>query len=360
MAKKNVCMIVQDRKVMGGIAAVVNGYYSSKLEEDFNIKFIESYKDGSKLTKILKSIKGFLQFIKYIMFNKIDLLHIHSSFGPSFYRKMPYIITANWLKIPVVNHIHGADFDSFYADASKNKKKLVKRVYNRCSMLIVLSDDWYDKFSSVVDKDKISVVENYGTLNEFSSKEKCANRVLFLGAIGERKGGYDIPEIAKLVCSAVQNVKFIIAGTGKIEDLNNIKAAVERERLTDNVEFVGWIRGSKKDEMLKSSDLFLLPSYNEGMPMSILEAMSYGLPVVSTVVGGIPKIVRNGINGYCEKPGDKENIAKRIIDILTDDEMRLEMGRNSYNILKNEYSLEQHIEKIENIWNKVLSDEKNS
>ena len=86
---KKVCMIVQDPKVKGGIAAVISGYYGSKLEQDYSMIYVESYQDGSKWEKLIKAIKGYIHFAKVLLTDKPDLVHIHSSFGPSFYRKIP-------------------------------------------------------------------------------------------------------------------------------------------------------------------------------------------------------------------------------------------------------------------------------
>lgn len=111
MGRKKVCMIVQDKMVKGGIAAVINGYYGSVLEDKYHMIYVESYKDGGKLTKIIKGVQGYLKFAKVLAFEHPDLVHIHSSFGPSFYRKLPFIYMASIAKVPIINHIHGADFD---------------------------------------------------------------------------------------------------------------------------------------------------------------------------------------------------------------------------------------------------------
>lgn len=126
---KRVCMVVPNRMVKGGIAAVVNGYRGSQLEKDYEITYVESYKDGSKFDKLLKGICGYFHFAYVLMFHKPDLVHIHSSFGPSFYRKMPFIYMASWHKIPIVNHIHGANFDEFYVNAPEEKKNKIKKVW---------------------------------------------------------------------------------------------------------------------------------------------------------------------------------------------------------------------------------------
>ena len=123
---KRVCMVVPDRMVKGGIAAVVNGYRGSQLEKDYKITYVESYKDGNKIDKILKGICGYFHFATVLLLKKPDIVHIHSSFGMSFYRKLPFIYMASWRKVPIINHIHGADFDEFFINASESKKEKMR------------------------------------------------------------------------------------------------------------------------------------------------------------------------------------------------------------------------------------------
>ena len=352
---KKVCMVVQDKNVKGGIAAVINGYYGSKLEEDFDLIYVESYKDGNKITKLLKAICGYIRFLKILLVDKPDIIHIHSSFGPSFYRKIPFIYLSNWLNKPIINHIHGADFEEFYSMASNYKKKLIEKIYKKCSIIIALSHEWKEKLKLIVDEDYIEIIENYSILHEDAIKNKIKRplnyKVLFLGEIGKRKGCYDIPKVIKSVLKRIPNVKFILAGSG---DETQILELAKKHKVENYIELPGWIRGKDKDSLLRECDVFFLPSYNEGMPMSILDAMGYGLPIVSTNVGGIPKIVRENENGYCYNPGDIEGFANSIIDLLESLEINNIYSLASYNIVKNQYSLESHINLLEKVYKKCL------
>mgnify|MGYP001028867288 CR=1 FL=1 len=355
--KMKVCMIVQDPMVKGGIAAVVNGYRGSKLEKDYNIIYVESYKDGGKLTKLLKGIMGYCHFAKVLLMDKPNIVHIHSSFGPSFYRKIPFIYMASWAKVPIINHIHGADFADFYETAGEKKKEQIKRIYGKCSKLIALSDEWKEKLSQIVDPEKIVIIENYSILHEAEFKErikrKSNNKVLFLGEIGHRKGCYDIPSVVEKVVKVIPDVKFVIGGSGSSTDENMIKSMIREKGLTNNIEFIGWIRGSEKDCVIRSADVFFLPSYNEGMPMSILDAMGYGLPIVSTNVGGIPKIVHDGENGICCNAGDIEHFSEGIIRLLNDEQFRYTASEASFDIVKKKYSFEAHMALLEGVYNTI-------
>lgn len=356
--KKRICMIVPNPMVKGGIAAVVNGYRGSKLEEDYEITYVESYRDGSKLEKLIKGISGYFHFALVLLFHKPDIVHIHSSFGPSFYRKMPFVYMASWAKIPIINHIHGADFDEFYINASENKREKIRKVYSRCSLLIALSEEWKERLSQIVPSEKVVVIENYSTLHEDALKERmernCNNTVLFLGELGKRKGCYDIPTVIKMVKESIPNVRFVLAGAGSEADEKNIRQMIEDKGVSDNTVFPGWVRGEEKDRLLRKADVFFLPSYNEGMPMSVLDAMGYGLPIVSTNVGGIPKIVHDGENGYCCDAGDVANMSTGIIGLLTDGKKREAAIKESVNVVKNGYSLDAHLTLLEAVFERVI------
>lgn len=358
--KKKVCMVVQDKMVKGGIAAVISGYYGSEIEKKYDIIYVESYTDGNKLKKICKAIQGYFHFAKVLLMNRPDIVHIHSSFGPSFYRKLPFIYMSSFANKPIVNHIHGADFDDFFYKSSKKKKALITKNYNRCTKIIALSEDWKKRLSAIVPEEKIAIVENYSILCENSLNERLArgsnNIVLFLGEIGKRKGCYDIPGVAEKVVKAVPNAKFVLAGTGNVTDVQKVKELFKEKDIAEHVCFPGWVRGKEKEKLLREADVFFLPSYNEGMPMSVLDAMGYGLPVVSTNVGGIPQIVKE--NGVCCTPGDISSMATAIIRLLTDEQKRKIAAKTSIDVVKNGYSLDVHLKRLEKIYESVCSDVK--
>lgn len=354
---KKVCMVVPNKMVKGGIAAVVNGYRGSQLEKDYEITYVESYKDGSKFDKLLKGICGYFHFASVLLFHKPDIVHIHSSFGPSFYRKMPFIYMASWRKIPIINHIHGADFDEFFVNAPESKKEKIKKVYSKCNVLIALSEEWKERLAQIVPEDKITIIENYSVLHEDSLEERmrrsCNNTVLFLGELGKRKGCYDIPAVIAQVKKHVPNVRFVLAGAGSDADEKAIRQLINEKSVTENTIFPGWVRGDTKDKLLREADVFFLPSYNEGMPMSVLDAMGYGLPVVSTNVGGIPKIVHDGENGYCCEVGDIMQFSTGLSQLLMDDNNRKSAAEESVRVVKTGYSFDVHISHLKKLYNEL-------
>lgn len=344
-------MIVPNKAVKGGIASVVNGYRGSVLEEHYRITYIESYQDGSKWSKLAKALKAYLAFFRLLRRDTPDLVHVHSSFGPSFYRKMPFILGSAKRGIPIVNHIHGAEFDSFYEKASEAKRRQIKNVYGKCTRLVALSAEWADRLGQIVSRDRIDILENYCRIPEVpydAGRDK--KQILFLGELGERKGCFDIPAILERVKRHYPDVTLVMAGDG---EMDRIKGIFLEKGLLEEVSFPGWVRGRDKERLLEESGIFLFPSYNEGMPMALLEAMAYGLAIVTTSVGGIPQLIQDGVNGFLAAPGDTVALAAAIERLLKDDACLTACGRAARASAESEYSLERHLSRLEAVYERA-------
>lgn len=347
----HVCMIVPNEAVKGGIASVVNGYRGSVLEAHYRITYIESYQNGSKWSKLAKALRAYLAFFRLLRRDRPDLVHVHSSFGPSFYRKMPFILWSAAGGIPVVNHIHGAEFDSFYEKASEAKRRRIRKVYGKCTRLVALSAEWADRLGQIVPRDRIDILENYCRIPEVPyDTGRDRKQILFLGELGERKGCFDIPAVLERVKEHCPDVKLVMAGDGGMEQ---VKGAFIEKGLLEAVSFPGWVRGRAKEQLLQESGIFLFPSYHEGMPMAVLEAMAYGMGIVTTSVGGIPQLIQDGESGFLTTPGDTEAMAEDVSKLIQDGELCRSMGGQARETVKQKYSLEIHLQKLEETYRKA-------
>jgi len=337
-------MIVPGFDAKGGIAAVVSGYRGSELEKRYRIEYIETYCDGGKTAKLLKAMWAYCLFLWKLLVFRPDLIHVHSAFGASFWRKTPFLLLGSLLRIPVVDHIHGSQLDGFYRKASPGKRRVVDFVFQKCSAVIALTEQWKADFEAFAAREKIHVVANYGQfLPNCEPEKRRGDTVLFLGFLSEAKGCLDIPQIAARVCREIPEVRFVLAGTGAPSDICRIRKAAQEQGIADRLVFPGWLRGSEKEAWLRQADVFLLPSYTEGMPVSVLEAMGHGIPVVSTTVGGIPALVKNAEAGYLLEPGNCAGMAEAVSRLLQDPARRQEMGETAASLVRENYSLEKHI-----------------
>ena len=144
--------------------------------------------------------------------------------------------------------------------------------------------------------------------------------------------------------------ELIIGGKG---DVKKLKDRIRKDNLSEIITFLGWIRGKDKHEALLDADLYLLPSYNEGLPISILEAMSYQLPIIATNVGGIPQVVKNFENGFLVQPGNQKELIDSIRYFIYNRDKLLTFGKKSEEFVCN-YFPEKVIEKLKNIYQEIL------
>ncbi|WP_207495278.1 glycosyltransferase family 4 protein [Aridibaculum aurantiacum] len=318
----------------GGIAGVINSY-STRFE---TFKFIASYKPfTNKLVGIPYFLKAVYKLLIILFFDKkIKVVHLHSAAKGSFFRKLIiFVICKYFFKKSIVFHCHGSEFKDFF---TKNKvfSFLVRFLVNRVDLVICLSNSWKKFFSEKFSPRQVIVLENIierpVTLLKNSSKSVNGTlKLLFLGSIGDRKGIFDVLEVFKINKDVFHGkLELIIGGNGDIGRLQNY---IINNDLQELVKYHGWVSGTKKAELLAESNLYILPSYNEGLPLSILEAMSYNLPIISTPVGGIPEIVFEGVNGFLIPPGDLSLLTKTLNLFLDNRNCITDMGDQSSKVV---------------------------
>jgi glycosyltransferase involved in cell wall biosynthesis len=228
----------------------------------------------------------------------------------------------------VVFHCHGSEFQRFYAQ----HPEAVKATLLHCDCIIALSQSWKQWFENAIHHPNVVVIKNVIPSPHIHKVKQDTFTLLFLGRLGKRKGTYDMMEIlAEHKNEFEGKLQFLYGGDGDVEQITNF---VKEHQLDNIAKYQGWVDGEKKIELLNSADAYILPSYNEGLPISVLEAMSYKLPIISTTVGGTPEIVTNQINGFLTSPGDKDAIYNAISTLMNNAEMCLKQGQASFDIVQ--------------------------
>lgn len=309
----------------GGIAQVLYTY-SQILFQPFN--FIPTTREGNGLTKFRCLVLAWFRLVFYCLFEDIAVVHIHGASNSSFWRKRIFIYTAKFLGKKVVYHIHGGGFMSF----SMAHHNAVAKVLRKVDAVVALSRSWKQFFESEFHCSNVVVIPNIISNPQFIacsiSFEKVHVEALFLGLLDRNKGIFNILEMINQYQGELRG-KFLlhIGGNGKTDE---VKRLIAESGIGDIVQFEGWVKGEEKIELLNRSDFYLLPSYNEGLPISILEAMSYRLPIVASPVGGIPEIVEEGVNGFLVQPGDNESLYRAISQLIEKPDQRKAMGERSW------------------------------
>lgn len=303
----------------GGIAQVLYNY-GKYVYSPF--KYVTNSGTGIFLYKLWKFFSALIIFIHYLCWDKsIKIVHIHTASNISFKRSALFVRIANLFHKKVILHVHGGAFRDYY----HREAHYVTSVLNRCDCVIALSETWKKFFEGICDS-PVVVLNN---IIEPPQKEICKKdgkvHLLFLGLLVKEKGIYDLLNMISEHADFFRGrIVLHIGGNG---DADILKNTIVQKRISDFVCYEGWVSGHKKTRLFSLCDIYVLPSYIEGMPISILEAMSYGCSILATNVGGIPEIIQDGVNGFLFQAGNKEEMYSKLKKLVVDDNMRMEMGQ---------------------------------
>ncbi|PEQ95224.1 hypothetical protein CN481_05055 [Bacillus sp. AFS006103] len=345
----NVLMIGAGRAVQGGVSTVVNQYYAAGLDQQINLKYIGTMEDGSKIKKAFIAAYSYIQFCSDV--KSYDIVHVHMSSRASFYRKSLFIKKAYKAGKKIIIHMHGSEFDVFYdKECDDKQKQQVREVFAMSNAVIALSEEWKEYLSKICDESKIIILYNAVKMPNFQRKDYSDKAVLFLGRLGKRKGTYDLIEAIPKVLEIDKEICFYLGGDGDVEEF---KRLCTEKGIQDNVTFLGWVTGDTKVDYLKKCSTFILPSYHEGMPMAILEAMSFGDVVISTYVGGIPKVIQNDRNGYLVKAGEVDEIVKAVLTAVNGNR-KVEVGRQAYNTILQSFNIDKNVKNLIQLYHSII------
>ena len=147
-----------------------------------------------------------------------------------------------------------------------------------------------------------------------------------------------------------KEVKFLLCGDGEVDEVKN---KVDELGIKHRIAHIGWIDGRQKEVFLSKSMINVLPSYNEGLPMTILETMAKGIPNISTSIASIPEVLHNGENGFLITPGDIDALCECLLNLINNEQLRLEFSQKSYDLVNRRFSIDVNIKKLESIYTKL-------
>lgn len=351
--QKNIVMIGTALDVRGGISAMVKVYIAQGLFGRWNLRYIETHCDGSKLRKAVKAARAWLAFMAVLLSGRVDLLHVHIASDASFWRKSLFIVPAHARGVPYVLHMHGGRFLEFYRDQPlRFVKRFIRHVYRKASVVIALSDEWRETLLQVSPESRIVVVPNPVHVPSWQAAiEDGPPTVLYLGLIKEAKGAFDLVRAWPAVGQAVPDARLVLGGVGEVDAL---RALAKTLGVDAAVETPGWIVGDAKDALMRRSWIFALPSHGEALPMAILETMAAGIPVVATRVGGVPTAVDHGVTGLLLEVGDIAALSRALIELLTDAPRRRSMGAAARRAASEKFSADAIVPRVEALWREIL------
>ena len=349
MKKKKVLMI-GPLDIQGGMSTVMKNYIHSKyFNEYIDLEYISTAKDGSIFEKLNKMLKGLIKFVYVLVFCKIDLIHIHTALDGSIYRKGIFINLAKFLNKKVVLHFHASDLDDFYYKrCNEIQRNVVRNIFNKADIIISLNKSIQNRIKEIFNLNS-HVLYNFTNNCPNNIYNVDSKNILMISRLTKDKGVYEAINIMKDLKH--YDIKLILAGDS--QELDEIKNYVKCRELDDVVIFTGWVDDTKKFSLFEECFVSILPSHFEGIPMSILESLSCGVPIIASRVGGIPEIISNS-EGYLHNSGDEEELKSHIINLYNDLEKRKSMSNNCIKKYERLFMERNHIEELNNIYKFIL------
>ena len=356
-AKKDgirVRMFGPDLNATSGISAVVRNWQSVGFDSKVSLIYVstlDSYVPGQYMKKVHNAFRSYLKCLGITRRNT-DIVHIHVSSGMSFYRKLVIFLWARFRRVPVISHLHGSEFREFYASESVRRKKLIRYFFEHSTVVLTLSESWSKFVSEIAPEARPIILYNSAPLSLYSGSKNDSEtiNILFMGRLGERKGTHDLIKAFARIASSCPYAMLTLGGDG---DIRRYKEMVTEFEMHGRVDIRGWIGPTLKAQTFINCDIYVLPSYNEGLPGSILEAMAAGKPIVTTPIGGIPEAVREGENGFLVAPGDITTLAARLKLLCENTRLRKCMGAKSRQIIRDKFETNKIVDRLLGIYTEV-------
>jgi glycosyltransferase involved in cell wall biosynthesis len=366
-----ILMFGTDFNIKGGITSVQK-LIVNNTSSQIQIRHVATIAQGSAWHNITVFAKAIQRLCWTIFCKEADIIHIHFAERGSTLRKSILISIGLLFRQSIILHAHGATYQEFYAGLPTFVQKILGFLFSKCTGIIVLSKSWQDYYSSTFSLENSQVPILY---NPVDLPPSIPNRIgrkqlkfIFLGRIGKRggpldlakslisfpkqdKGAFDLIEAFAALPAADRNcVELILAGNGDLEAADRL---INQLDIADKITVLTWLNPKQRDELLATADAFILPSYHEGLPMSMLESMAWGLPVIVTPVGGIPEVIRHHENGLLVEPGNQSQLTQAMQKLIRDESLRISIGTAARESVEH-LDISNYMDSLSNLYASVI------
>jgi glycosyltransferase involved in cell wall biosynthesis len=324
MTPSHVVMVGTSFETRSEVGSVLHAYRDAGLFERWPVEYLESHREGSKLARCRDAAKSLLVFFGMVLREPRAVLHVHSCAGMSFWRKALFMALALAARWPVVFHLHGTGFATFYdARCGAVGRALVRFFLDRAACIVVVSPRWCAWMHRVSRNPKIVTIAPPVTIPPPSTTR---DPMLVVDASA---GG--APSAALEQAVAVLRGRF---------------PAVRLERVAD-------LGTRDRAEVFARAGTVVLADEAEGWPVRLLEAMASGVPVVASAVGGMVDLVDHGFNGLLVPPRDAAALVRSLAQLLESPALAREMGRAGRATMASRFAADRALEALDRIYSQL-------
>ena len=346
-APTHIVMVGTDPTTRGGISSVVNAWRTTGLFERWPVEYVTSHRPGSALAKLVVALGALAKAVWIGLRRGPGLLHVHSASRASFWRKALFMSLARAAGWPVVFHLHGGGFARFFDQSSPLAQRAIRFFLDRSDAIVVVSERWAGWMRSVTANPRVVCISNPVALPRAIPVAREPGRLVFAGRCEEAKGIYDLFAAVSALRPEFPRLRVECAGDG---DLARMRRRAQAAGIGSRVTMHGWLAPAERDRLLASAAIFVLPSHVEGLPVSLLEAMAAGCPVIATSVGGIPDLVRHGENGLVVPARSPAALADALRTLLADPDFAARLGAQARATVASGHTVEQAIARLDALY----------
>lgn len=346
----NVLMVGVGPKRVGGMWTVAEQYLKSREYNDkVNLLYVSTSTNGSKITRLWCMILGYIRILWILNTKTIDIVHIHMAEKGSTFRKGKVAKWGRKKGKKVIIHLHAGPFMAWYKKVSSDKQKRIREIFGYADRIFVLGEYWKRELAKIIPEEKMSVLYNGIECPKNNPYNPDAKNIVYFGVMRKEKGTYDLIEAIKLVKDKLpKDMKIVLCGN----DLEgNIPQAIEKAGVRDRFVLPGWVTGEEKERIYQEAMIDVLPSYFEGLSMTVLEAMARGIPMITTSISTMPEIL--GTDGIMVEPGNVAELSKQLIDLVENLDKRKIVSNNEFIRAQKIFSKEIFIHETLDIYNRL-------
>lgn len=307
---------------------------------------------------------------KAILKNRIDIVNLPLSCNTyGFIKYVCTLLPCIIFKATVVSRLGASHFDKFYASQNKLYRKIIRWGLTQTDCVIVRGKEQKKQFDNLYNGKIVCVyIPSTGIRGSAHKKNydfvtRTKINVLFLGLVSQAKGAHDLLKAVPKLVGEDDRFVFHFVGDMVKEETNIMFLAndsfdadkfIQEKKIGRFIEFYGYLDGERKEYKLENADVFICPSYSEAGPITVLEAMEYGVPIIATRVGMLPEIFRHEENIFFIDFNSPEQIKDAILRIISDDSLARNMVANNYKILEGLLSLHEYENKMIEIFRNLM------
>ncbi len=328
----------------------------SRIRPELDIVYLNTRGDRHILLAPFYFLKALLSLFAVAISDTSTILHVNVSWRGSALRKYVVVALAAALKLPVILHLHSGGFAAFYAALPTRLQGCVRTMFGRADRVIVLGPTWqtFVEETLSVPRERIVIAPNGIRSPQADACWRPVGddrpHIVFLGQLSAGKGVGEL--IAALGTADMQRRSWQATLAGD-SDPAPFEEQARKLGISERLHFPGWLGGSACKDLLRSATVFVLPSHFEGLPMAVVEAAAFGVPIIATRVGALPDFLVDGVSALLVPPRDPAPLREALIRVLDCPNIRERLSAGGRNAFLEHFDIAKIARQLDDVYREV-------